>query len=200
MGSGNAKHREEAPAGVRAVIDALYRDFLLRDLFAKVVPGSIVLVTAATGLGLLPMSLSVGWPAAILLAGGAWLAGFAVQSIGEALRLLRHYPPRYREDAERYGVRIQFKRCATPAEKRRVERYALIKEAAGNGGTALVLACAVSLIRASISGSFLRDADFLIFWLVSLILALALIRTNRTHLTKQYAYMEKVLGMQESEG
>ena len=200
MTSKNAEAQEEAKDGVRAFIDALYRDFLLRDLFAKVVPGSIVLFAAATGLGFVPISLSVGWPLAILLAGGAWLAGFAVQSIGEMLRLIRHYPLEYQEDSERYRLRIEFKRYATSAEKRRVERYALIKEAAGNGGTALVLACAVSLVRASISEGFFRDPDFLIFWLVCLILALALVRTNRTHLKKQYTYMKKVLGMRETSG
>lgn len=194
------QEKPQDPDGVRAVIDALYRDFLLRDLFAKVVPGTIVLLSAVGGLGLIsPFAqgfAKIGLPAAILLAGGAWLAGFAVQSIGEDLRLIRHHPETYDQDSGRYGLRIDFKRIASPSEDRRVERYTLIKEAAGNGGTAVILACAFSLLRALVIRNLLQMPEFLIFWLTSLILAVALIRTNRSHMRKQYSYMERVLEQQ----
>ncbi len=81
---------------LKELFDAFYERFVLRDLFGKIVPGLIVLLTIGSVsngtvhfMGLIN-SLSVG--AWIALIGMAWLQGFAVQSLGEFLHLIIYYP------------------------------------------------------------------------------------------------------------
>lgn len=219
---------ESSPNGVQAVIDALYRDFLLRDLFAKIVPGSIVLLTMAEGTGMDLAStvefLGPDLAAVVVFAGTAWLTGFGIQGLGELTGLIQHHPKskgkdhdenpgpgeeqgeNYDDSTVRYGVRIQFKQVASRAETRRVERYAIIKEAAGNGGTAVLLACSMIGFRWLIQGlveGLANGARPPLPWeligehavtgVTVVFLAIMLLYTNRTHTQKQYQYMERVL-------
>lgn len=196
-----SRHAETGPSdAVRSLVDALYRDFLLRDLFAKVVPGAILglslfmdreLTLAALG------QLEISAPVALLLAGCAWIVGFAVQGIGEALRLMVHYPREYRQSESRYGLRIRFKRVASVSEQRRSERYAIIKEAAGNGGTAFFLAAVVLLARALTERGplFQSGGTLVMILLVLFVLSLSLLYTNRTHARKQYDFMDQAVGL-----
>ena len=195
------KHQPEqsrdSADGVRSLVDALYRDFLLRDLFGKVVPGAIVGLSLFVDreltlamVGRLEMSI----PVALLLAGCAWIVGFAVQGIGEKTRLITHHPARYREHTSRYSVRIRFKRHASQDDQRQVERYTIIKEAAGNGGTAFALAAVILVVRALVDSDrlFRSTGTLVLILLVLVVLAAALLYTNRTHANKHYDFMEEV--------
>jgi hypothetical protein len=98
---------EEKIPDLKGTFDAFYQRFLLRDLFAKIVPGlaslfaigALILGVIFGGLDKVPpeipkkiAELSLGgW---LVLIGIGWIAGFAVQSIGEFTRLIIYYPKR----------------------------------------------------------------------------------------------------------
>jgi hypothetical protein len=73
--------------------EALYSRFLLRDVFGKIVPGTLLLLSLVhpyfpmwSGLKEWP------WPVWLFLIGLSWLLGFAVQAFGEKTHIIRHYP------------------------------------------------------------------------------------------------------------
>ena len=87
---------------LKDTFDAFYDRFILRDLFAKVVPGAIVLASFAGAIlgpfyhvqGLKQLILHVPVALWIPAIGVGWLAGFAVQGLGECIGLMIHYPRR----------------------------------------------------------------------------------------------------------
>jgi hypothetical protein len=83
---------------LKATFDAFYQRFLLRDLFAKIVPGLAILFAIGTLImGFIPVFEKVaqlslgGW---LVLVGFGWITGFAVQSVGEWRGLIIYYPMR----------------------------------------------------------------------------------------------------------
>lgn len=179
------------------LIEALYNNFLLRDLFAKIVPGTTVLTVVVYGntLGEKVVALmgQIGWPAVLVLAGLAWLVGFAVQDIGEVLRIIRHHPRRYDSSDYRYRRRIAFKKVATTSETQQVERYAIIKEASGNSATAIFLGIAILAVRIWWLGDISFELSTFLAGLLLLSIASALCHANRTHGQKQYNFIDSVL-------
>lgn len=190
-----------------SIIDSIYGQFLLRDLFAKMVPGSLVVLTAAITFPTHPDRYlvlgAIGWPVILLAAGFVWILGFAIQRIGEIFRLIRHHPlpkaslyDRNFDNTEtRYRLRQDFEKKANRSEQQRVERYAVVKEACGNFATAILLA-AVSLLidqYASLIDRGITIEEALELGLI-FIVWLALITTNRSHAEKHYQFMETVVG------
>jgi len=177
--------------------EALYNNFLLRDLFAKIVPGSIVLsaIVYRSDLGeeLAALTGPIGGPAVLLLAGMSWVAGYAVQNIGEKLRVIQHHPKRYDDGDARYAARIAFSRVATPSERQQVERYAIIKEAAGNSAMAILMSLAVVPPRVLVSSEFTIDRALILQGGLLALIAVALVRANRSHARKQYRYIDSVV-------
>lgn len=186
-----------------AIVEALYKNFLLRDLFAKIVPGTIVLVSVIFQnpalAHLTGAATTFGWPMILVGAGATWTVGFAIQEIGELLRIIKHHPERYSQPLQRYRLRNAFKKVAAEAEAQQVERYAIIKEATGNGSTAIIVALLIVTLRALTSEDFGCSLQILLPSLLMLVLAFALLRANRNHAEKQYAYMESVVGENSDE-
>src|SRR3974390_2048580 len=88
---------QSAPSvDAKSVFDAFYRHFVLRDLFGKIVPGLIVLAFISALLSdkheLKEAILNLPSAAWIAIVGAGWLAGFAIQSLGEQLGLVLYYP------------------------------------------------------------------------------------------------------------
>lgn len=81
---------------VRDMFDALYRQFLLRDVFGKVIPGLILLTAIAAtfdGFATVGKTInSMSFESVVLAIGIGWLAGFAVQSLGELSSLIIYFP------------------------------------------------------------------------------------------------------------
>ena len=81
---------------LKDAFDAFYRRFVLRDLLGKIIPGEIAILSFGAAFGgvlntnTLFDSLSFGVWLGVM--GLAWLVGFAVQSLGEALHLIAYYP------------------------------------------------------------------------------------------------------------
>ncbi len=179
------------------IVEALYKNFLLRDLFAKIVPGSIVLASVAfQNPALAPLNSAtstVGWPMILLGAGATWIVGFAIQEIGESMKIIQHHPQRYFQSLQRYGLRNAFKWVAIESENKQVERYAIIKEATGNFSTAILVSLLIIALRVFTSEDFCCPEQILLPSLVMLVLALTLLRANRSHAAKQYEYMESIV-------
>lgn len=184
-------------ADINTLIEALYNNFLLRDIFAKIVPGATVLTVVlyhnALGKEVVTFIGQIGWPAVLVLAGLAWIVGFAVQDIGEVLRIIRHHPRRYDDPVYRYDRRIAFRNLATASETQQVERYAIIKEASGNSATAIFLGTAILAIRVWWLGGFSCKPSIFLAGFLLLSIASALWHTNRIHGQKQYNFIDSVL-------
>lgn len=200
------KNDDQAGAGdqgqVASVIDALYKHFLLRDLFAKIVPGLGVLLAITydnpIGTAVADLGGSVGWPVALVIAGAAWIVGFAVQDIGEAVGIIQHQPPRYKNSDLRYDARIAFSKVASASERKQVERYAIIKEAAGNGATAIFLIVGILTTRVLAIDRARLDAATIGQHLFLLGVGTALWHTNYTHARKHYKFIDRVLGQNDA--
>src|SRR5688572_17707432 len=129
---------------VRALIDALYTRLVLRDFLGKVIPGAVALLslgqrftparTLVTNLEL-PTFVLVG-----LGIGFSWIIALALQSAGEALRIIRYWPDGYAAPRARYDLRLRFLRLATQEEKQQAERFSVILEASALSSMALLVA------------------------------------------------------------
>lgn len=185
------------------IIEALYNNFLLRDLFAKIVPGSVVLVVIAyqspLGKDAVEVANQIGWPAVFIGAGIAWIIGFALQQIGESLRIIKHHPDKFADSKDRYKLRTDFMKIATPSESQQAERYTIIKEASGNSATALFTALLIVIIRSLLSSTFEISLSTIFPGVILLLFAIALVRTNRNHARRQYEFIEIVIATNKSD-
>jgi len=157
------------------LIESLYTRLVLRDLFGKVLPGSLVLVGAYVAflsdapsptrtilrLAEAPFGL---WAILVPL---AWLTSFAIQAAGELFGLIRYYPKRVESQAEVASQLAEFMSKATPAERQVHERLVVIKEACGNGYLALLVTAVCMAARfhqprhSALAGAVLVAAIFL---------------------------------------
>lgn len=87
---------------ISSIFDNLYNKLLLRDFFAKIIPGMLVL--AALFIPVFSDTIAIDridiyWIKEInfwiwlFIVGISWLAGFTVQSLGEKLGWIHYYPP-----------------------------------------------------------------------------------------------------------
>ncbi len=164
------------------LFESFYQQFVLRDLFSKVLPAAVVLVstiwTLRGELTLEPLRVDVPWFQSGLCVGALWLLGLALQQFGRLLGLCQYHPKeRSHEDFLARKVRISMR--APPECRREIERFVVIKEATGNTGTALALS-AVSLFG---SGALVRERDLVGAAIACAVLAFLLLRFHR-HMVK----------------
>lgn len=132
------------------LFDAFYTRFVLRDFFGKIIPGFLLLSTVALCLRsaaellddakTLPVTL---W---IVILGASWIAGFAVQGLGDRHDPIFHRP----EDLDNRLADLRemmFHQVGTDYERWRWERFVVIKEACGNGYLALLVSGVALLVR-----------------------------------------------------
>lgn len=191
-----------------SLFDAFYSRFILRDLFGKIGPGLMVLAACAAFLtsygavtDYVPKMNFWAWGAISIM---SWLTGFAVQEIGERLRIVRHWPrtPFGNEVDRWYRFVLEFDEVATPAQKQVDERFAVILEACGNGcvalGWAMLLLLANGFVEAHLCGksiaSWLEGGWPVLPILVSGIAALVgLAGMHRRTVTREYEWMKAVM-------
>jgi hypothetical protein len=189
------------------IFDSLYSRLVLRDVFAKMVPGSVVLAAIATTLTS-PLEVaqylrSMSFAAWLLAASLAWILAFAVQAFGERWRLIKYYP----DPAENgpatleafYDVKIAFDQDPPQADKQQVERLIVIKEACGNMYIALSTALLLFLFDGMLDVWRCKCQLWPWLWNESrriapvLVLTLAAVYYLRhmhfIHVHRQYAYM-----------
>ena len=131
------------------VADALYSSYLARDFFAKVIPGAIVILALISPIY---TSSEFDWArvehiptlAWLFAYGICWIAGFAVQALGEATGAVQAFPADETEEQGRErGVAFNASQL-TQRDKSQDERFVVIKEATGNVAVAICLAIVVA--------------------------------------------------------
>jgi len=127
-------------------IKYLYEKFILRDFFAKIIPGFVILLSIATILTekspIYLITLVPNWNTHLflLIAGLSWVLGFVAQEIGRWFRVLRTEDP--------VNKLITLARLKGEEDlKHQRERHVVIKEATGNLAMALVVLLVVSLVK-----------------------------------------------------
>lgn len=188
------------------IFDSLYSRLILRDLLAKILPGTMLLGTVAyaalptdTFRALLDPSL---WLALSTL-GCGWLTAFAIQGLGEKYGFIKNDPSGFNR-TDTYKLMVQFDRTARPSQQMQAERLLVIKEACGNGSLALLLSVLVTIVfwplrliayKAPLAG-MLRTAlwpfgSLLILYLVA---AWSLRYMHLRHREHWRTYMQAVIG------
>ena len=135
------------------LLGVFYSQLILRDVFGKIVPGSIAMagvlaaVMGQEDFGHLAASIPLGgW---VLLLGAAWLVGFAVQGVGEQSRLFLYDPKEANlKVTQRYELRLHLRERTGGMDdlnKENIERLYVIREACGNGYVATMVAAAALL-------------------------------------------------------
>jgi HAD superfamily hydrolase (TIGR01549 family) len=184
---------------IKEIIASLYNDYLLRDLFAKVVPGTIVLSVALYGTdignSLYQISKGIGGASIFLAIGAAWITAYAIQQVGEILKLIKHHPKKYNDSKIRYATRLNFKRLASNSDIIQVERFAVIKEATGNAATALLVVIIVIVFKNKDNLLINNNISFYISTFSLFVLSIALFRANRSHAIKHYAFIEEIIAV-----
>jgi hypothetical protein len=186
----------------RNFFEVLYFQFILRDLFGKIVPGFALLLAVAFSLS--PSKalaayneLSAGiW---IVLLSVSWTVGQALQAFGESRGWVVNQPKHVHVNIALIREMIFFQ-IATTEEKWTYARLGSIKEACGTGYLALSLSLLLfaicSLLRALQNKSMLHVEDIL-FAVITAILAGGAIgymrHMHRTHSEKQNAWIEESL-------
>lgn len=118
------------------VLSQIYDKFLMRDIFAKIIPGFIFLSSLCYCLfnrGWLNHNIfsssNILW---FIILGISWILSFAVQSFGEQIGLIKYYSKSYSNWKEWYEDFIKFRKLASKDEQEQVERFIVIKETCGN--------------------------------------------------------------------
>jgi hypothetical protein len=178
---------------LKAVFDSLYTNLLLRDLGAKVAPGMTILVAVRMAMTSVAQAMKDmneahlgAWLVAIAV---AWLAGLAVQGLGEITGFLPFLPVRYfpkgKTWAEWNMLLKRFDAVAKEPERYRLERLIVVREATGNGCLAGFLATLVLLTTKGVPTVFL---------IAGVLATLGLGILHHVNLTRNWEYAETVAG------
>lgn len=181
------------------LFDAFYDRFLLRDLFGKAVPGSVVLLTLATEgrweeLGNTLWQLSeLDLATQLLLLGVAWIVGLAVQELSH--RLARSFPPlswigsrlwpeRYDCNKKRYALREGLKE--NDSDPSDAERLAVLKESTGTTSLAVLISLAMVFVSQGKPASKVESATVVALAVAALMLRYA----TEQYRKRQFDYWE----------
>lgn len=142
--------------GLGSLLENLYRQFILRDLLAKIMPGFIVIGSTASFLSfsiqrLVRFTATLNFWQWLLLFAFAWVIGFFAQHAGilagilsdETHRLERQNPGGIKE---RFRIKVEISRWSNEEFRKVLERAIVIKETCGN--TAMALLYTVGLFTA----------------------------------------------------
>jgi len=154
------------------LFDALYSRFLLRDVFAKIIPGALALL--AIGLWWGGPAVNLSWLAGLdrlwvwlLLFGLSWPLGLGIQRLGEVIHFVRYFPPSLQRNILEYNAQFLFavsEQLSTSynvQHRRRIERFEIVKESTGNTATALLLVLGVLIARLGFeSGPWVFQGEF----------------------------------------
>ena len=179
---------------INSLVDKIYEKFLLRDVFAKIVPGFILLTTIVFSithdLTKTQNLLQFSW---LIVIGFSWILGFGVQGIGELTSLIRYYTKDYETDKKWYIAYNKFNSNASSEEKSNCERLVVIKEATGNMAIAFLLSIIIVNISFAITDSPHFKSSISIFGTIIIFtISLILLRMHRVHSRRQCHYVEVV--------
>jgi hypothetical protein len=188
---------------IPGIFDSLYSRLVLRDVFAKILPGTIVSAAVAyaalppdTFFALLDPSLFL----ALGMMGCGWLAAFAIQGLGEKYKFIKNEPPGLNRQ-QLYERMVEFERKSSPSQQMHAERLLVIKEACGNGYLALSLSVLLTILlwplRVVATGASLTLRSswwpFVPLSILYIVAALSLRFMNRSHAKHHLKYMNVVI-------
>lgn len=124
---------------MKELVEALYSRFLLRDVFGKIVPGTILLSGLLLGVfgfaALLNVLKQLPVPTWPLLYGAAWLGGFAIQQVPHVFGISHVYDKKAYKSLSAFNQALRGFRIRNrdnPIDQQQLERYIIIKESCGN--------------------------------------------------------------------
>lgn len=185
------------------LVSGLYDRLVLRDLFGKVVPGTIwltiILAALAPQTNLVDAIGGHGLAVTLLLLGCAWLSAFILQALGEKTHFLRNCPKR--ETRTTFYQRLaQFGDTADGNARMHAERLLVIKEACGNGGMALITGTLVNALISAAACVFKNQywtATFTFTWWLLAIMAVGggslLVSWHREHVERHKELLERFI-------
>ena len=191
----------EGMSDLVGLFDALYSRLLLRDVFGKILPGSVVILVVAASLHSATAATnylqSMPFWFWLLFLGAAWVVAFAVQAFGEATGLIRWHAKKLSYE-EFFAKRYQFDNRVGSRERQQLERLAVIKEACGNSYLALAIAGLTLLIGGFVDAEagaqyceLLKKSWHVALLVVGLVLFLA--RMHFVHVERYHIYMSTIL-------
>jgi hypothetical protein len=177
--------------------DSIYDKLVLRDLVGKVVPGSILILSAGVSVysptEFNELLESVHWSLLVVGGGAAWLMGFALQYAGEICRLLRTHPGgRTSSRTEFFESWSKFQVTATAHEKIHAERLNVIKEACGNGAVALLVGTFMVTVGHIVRGAY-EVIPMCMLLTMAVLAGLALWRMHIIHVERYGTFVGNVL-------
>jgi hypothetical protein len=190
-----------------ALFNAFYTHFVLRDLLAKITPGAIVLVAISMIFIWQPENVArylaelSFWAWTIFLA-FSWIIGITLQSIGEFLGIGSYPKEKFKTHKEWFEFHVEFSHSVrvTEANKNRVERYAVIKEACGIGSIALLIVNILLAVKIVflledflVVGGYDKIGILIIGLVIAIIFMFSLHRMHKEHVQRQYDYMLAVM-------
>ena len=186
--------KDEIIKDIASVIDKIYEKFLLRDLFAKIVPGLIFIATifyVITGdVNKLDKLTKLSW---IILIGFAWIVAFGIQSVGEFCKLIKYYTSEYKSDSDCYIEYNTFQAKSTLLEKGNCERLVVIKEATGNLSVTFFISIPLILLRLLLNNwEIIQKPEFWVITVFLILFGIFLQRMHRVHVNRQCEYVKEV--------
>ncbi len=174
------------------LIDKIYTGFILRDFFAKIMPGLILIFSFSFFLFNKIIDLKfLNSSMIILFLGLAWIIAFSIQSIGESFKLIKYWLPDEKDDWSNLLNKCLSK--STIDEKSNCERLIVIKEASGNLAISLILSTIIISARLLINNiSIVSKYEFWFAILFVILIAFFLLKNHKNLLVKQHIYMKNI--------
>lgn len=194
-------HGSTGPGQLVNIFDAFYTRFVLRDFFGKIIPGLILLCVVVGSIveleTLAAQATSLSFWVWVFVLGIAWITAFAIQSLGEFLKLIRYYKVTVSESQWTDLTRAFREHPNYYSHQQRYERLVVIKEACGNSYVALMLSGVWLFVHRVVQDGTQAISDLvgnvdLVILIVLLILLLR--RMHFVHVNRQHNLLESVLG------
>lgn len=203
---------------MHSLIGDFYERLLMRDILGKIIPGMCVLIAVViASLGLdrgIAQVKEVTLPLIFFGIGMSWIIAFALQYIGEKVKLLKQCPKEKsnqdqtqeayekktvdKKRDEFYLKLEKFHEKCNPWQKLHAERLLVIKEACGNGGIALIIAGFLFIMRRVLNGvSILQcingDGFYWYGGIALLCVGIVLILMHRKHVDRHGIFVNNVI-------
>ena len=175
---------------VGAILENLYRQFILRDLYAKIMPGFIVIISTARFFHfsirklVYLTSLLNFWQWLLLLA-FVWITGFVAQHAGIMIGDLSDESHKFIKKVsdthlnERFQRKYEIAHFGSQDFKNALERAIVIKEACGNSSVALLYAAGLMGISFWVNVLRMHGLVISIPSIISLLAALLMFTASR---------------------
>jgi hypothetical protein len=138
-------------------VEAFYSRFILRDLLAKIVPGSFLLIYISRFFNENIILNEISFIFGIFLISVSWIIGFAIQGFGERLDLIKYHKDKEAEARYKKFIGLNLK-----DNQKDVERIVVIKETCGNSYVSLTLVFILYIIEVLINKEFTQITNLFI--------------------------------------